>query len=156
MNLSNGGSSWARVIAVQLGIVAALLILYRVYLPRMQRHNAAKESEARERRIQTFARSMIVEDESREGSGIDVDGGSLSHPQKLLEENSVDEVQRALGAPAAEFSDAGGGQHLVWSGTDHKLEAAFNKGVLYNLTYSNTRTGRSVMVFESSQYWQSF
>ena len=156
MAVSNQRSAWSRIILVQLGIVAALLMLYKVYMPRMQRHNLAKDVEAREQRIQKFTRTMIVEDSGRDASGTSVDGQSISHPQKLLQEESVDEVQQALGAPGTEFSDAGGGQHLTWTGTDHKLEAAFNKGVLYNLTYTNIRTGRGVTVFESSQYWQSF
>src|ERR1051326_31354 len=144
MILPNRGASWARVVLVQLGIVAALLILYKVYLPRAQRNNAARDTASREQRIQKFAATMIVEDSSREASGFGADGGSLSHPQKLLERDSVNEVQLTLGAPGAQFADAGGGQHLVWTGTDHKLEAAFNKGVLYNLTYSNLHTGHTV------------
>src|SRR5579871_2104142 len=115
MSLMPGGSSWGRAIAVQLGIVVALLVLYKVYLPRMQRHNLEKDTSAREQRIQKFARAMIVEDPGRDASGTGVDGQSLDHPQKLLQEDSVDEVQQALGAPGSEFSDAGGGQHLVWT-----------------------------------------
>jgi hypothetical protein len=141
---------------VQLGIIAALLIVYKVYLPREQRHDAAKDAAAREQRIASFARTMIVEDPSRQASGFAVDGGSVSHPQKLLEQDALNEVQLTLGAPSAEFADAGGGQHLVWTGTDHKLEAGFNKGVLYTLTYQNLHTGHRVMVFESGQNWQSF
>jgi hypothetical protein len=144
------------VVLVQIGIVVALLVLYKVYLPRTQRHEAAKDAAAREQRIASFAGTMIVEDPSRQASGFAVDGGSVSHPQKLLEQDSLNEVQLTLGAPGAEFADAGGGQHLVWTGTDHKLEAAFNKGVLYSLSYQNLHTGHTVRVFESGQYWQSF
>jgi hypothetical protein len=156
MVFSSEGSSWTRVIAVQLGIIAALLVLYKVYLPRERRHDAAEQAAAREQRIQKFAQTMIVEDDSRNASGFGVDGGSLDHPQKLLEADALNEVQLTLGAPQTQFADAGGGQHLVWTGTDHKLEAAFNKGVLYNLTYSNLRTGHTARVFESGQNWQSF
>ena len=145
-----------RIVVAQFGILVALLVLYKVYFPALQRHNIAKQNGDREQRIQQFARTMIVEDDRRGASGTGANGESLSHPQKLLQEESLDEVQQALGAPQSEFSDAAGGQHLVWTGTDHKLEAGFNKGVLYSLTYSNMRTGRGVTVFESSQYWQSF
>lgn len=148
--------AWKRIVIIQIGIVAGLLVLYEVFLPRVRRHDAAKDAAAREQRIQNFARTMIVEDSSRKASGFGVDGGSLSHPQKLLEQDSLNEVQLTLGAPGAEFSDSGGGQHLVWTGTEHKLEAAFNKGVLYSLTYSNLKTGHTARVFESGEYWQSF
>lgn len=98
MTVSDRGSSWPKIILVQLGIVAALLVLYKVYLPRMQRHNLARDTEAREQRIQKFTRTMIVEDTGRDASGTGVDGQSVDHPQKLLQEDSVDEVQQALGA----------------------------------------------------------
>lgn len=156
MTVSDLGSAWTKAIIVQLMIVTAILALYRAYLPRMEREQAASLAKDREQRIEAFARRMIVEDPSRQVKTVGVDGEKLAHPQKLLQESSLGEVQQALGAPTAEFSDFRQGQHLAWKGTRHELEAAFNKGSLYNLRLENLQSGRGVSVYESSVYWQTF
>jgi hypothetical protein len=156
MTLSNSGAAWTKAIIVQLAIVAVILVVYKAYLPRMERDRAASLAEDRERRIEAFARSMIVEDPNRQVDAVGADGERLTHPQKLLQESSVDEVEQALGAPSAEFSDFRQGQHLVWKGTRHQIEAAFNKGVLYNLRFENLQATHGVSVYESSAYWQAF
>ena len=156
MNLSNSGAAWTKAVIVQLAIVAAILALYKIYLPRMERGRAASLAEDLERRIETFARSMIVEDPNRQVDAVGADGERLTHPQKLLQESSVDEVEEALGAPSAEFSDFRQGQHLVWKGIHHPIEASFNKRVLYNLRFENLQATHGVSVYESSAYWQAF
>ena len=156
MVLSDSGAAWGKVIVVQLALVAALFALYKAYLPREEREQAASQVAERERRIQAFARTMIVEDPMRPAAGVGADGEQLSHAQKLLQEDSVDEVKQALGPSQSEYPDFRGGQHLAWTGTSHKLEASFNKGALYNLRYTDLRTGHGVTVFESSLYWQSY
>lgn len=156
MTVSDFGSAWTKAIIVQLAIVAAIIVVYRAYLPRMERERAASLAQDRERSIEAFARLMIVEDPSRQIDAVGVDGERLAHPQKLLQESSLDEVQQALGAPDAEFSDFRQGQHLRWKGTHHQLEAAFNKGSLYNLRFENLQSGHGVSVYESSVYWQAF
>lgn len=156
MTVSNSGTAWTKAIIVQLAIVAAVLAWYRAYLPRMERGQVASLAADREREIEAFARLMIVDDPNRQVDARGVDGEKLVHPQKLLQESSLDEVQEALGAPTAEFSDFRQGQHLAWKGARHQLEAAFNKGVLYNLRFENLQTGHGVSVYESSAYWQAF
>jgi hypothetical protein len=156
MRVSDFGSALTKAIIVQLAIVASILALYKAYLPRMEREEAASLAKDREQRIEAFARLMIVEDPSRQVEAIGVDGEKLSHPQKLLQESSLGEVEQALGAPTAEFSDFRQGQHLAWKGTRHELEAAFNRGSLYNLRFGNLQSGHGVSVYESSVYWKTF
>jgi len=119
----------------------------------MEKRRAAAEVADREARIQAFARTMIVDDTTREVPSGENAG---KHPQKLLRQDSVDEVQTALGAPTSESRDFRGGQHLTWTGTDHRIEAAFDKGVLYNLMYEDVHTGHGVTVYESGAYWQTY
>lgn len=156
MTVSNSGAAWTKAIIVQLAIVAAVFVWYKAYLPRMERRQAASLAADREREIEAFARLMIVDDPNRQVDAVGVDGDKLVHPQKLLQESSLDEVQQALGAPTADFSDFRQGQHLAWRGTRHQLESAFNKGMLYNLRFENLQTGHGVSVYESSAYWQAF
>lgn len=53
-------SALKKTVIVQPGIVATLLVLFRPYLPRMQRHKATADTAARERWNQAFTKSMIV------------------------------------------------------------------------------------------------
>lgn len=150
---SDAGATWTKAILVQLVIVAGVLVFYRFYLPGMEKRKAAADLADRERRIQAFARTMIVPDTSRE---ITAGANAGQHPQKLLRQDSVDEVEGALGAPASESPDFRGGQHLTWTGTDHRIEAAFDRGILYNLMYEDLHTGHGMTVYESGAYWQTY
>jgi hypothetical protein len=147
------GSTWKRVILIQLAILAALAAVLKFYLPGMEKRREAAAVREREDRIQAFARTMIVDDPTR-----DIPSGPNAgkHPQKLLRQDSIDEVQRALGAPTSESRDFRGGDHLTWTGTDHRIEAAFDRGILYNLMYEDVHTGHGVTVYESAAYWQTF
>ncbi|HUI43800.1 MAG TPA: hypothetical protein VL523_17710 [Terriglobia bacterium] len=153
---STSGAAWTRIVIIQLVIIAALAAFLTLYLPGMTKRKAAAQASDRERRIQLFAKNMLVQDPSRQVSATGADGEILSHPQKLLQRESVDEVQQALGAPTAENADVNSGQHLIWTGTRHQLQAAFNKGLLYNVMYSDMASGHGVSVFESSLYWQAY
>jgi hypothetical protein len=147
---------WVKALVVQLVIVAAVVVFYKAYLPRMQKAQLAAAAGAREEKIQAFVKTTIVEDPGREAAGTGTDGETLLHAEKLARTPTLDEVQQALGAPAKEFTDFRQGQHLIWTGTTHKLEAVFDQGMLSILQFENLRTGHGVLVYASSAYWQSF
>jgi hypothetical protein len=153
MNRKPLGSGWTRAVLIQLAIIVALAAVLKFYLPGMEKRREAAVVREREARIQAFARSTIVDDTTRD---IPAGPDAGKHPQKLLRQDTVDEVQTALGAPTSESRDFRGGDHLTWIGTDHRIEAAFDKGVLYNVMYADIRSGHGVTVYESSAYWQTF
>jgi len=156
MTLSDSGAVWVKALVVQLVIVAGVVVFYKAYLPRMDQERSAREAEAREQRIRVFVKITIMEDPGREAASTGADGERLLHAEKLARAPSLDEVQQALGAPIKEFTDFRQGQHLIWIGTTHQLEAVFNQGTLAILVFENLRTGRGVMVYASSAYSQSF
>ena len=143
-----------KVIAAQAVIVLLVVVWFKVYLPRMEKARAMAEVLARENRIEAFYQSMAVEDSSREV--VPPGGQAPTHPLQLRETPSVGEVEQALGAPGGEQRDFAGGMHLTWTGTRHTLEASFNHGRLYCLTFTDRQTGHGALVYESSQYWHPF
>jgi hypothetical protein len=153
MELNASGATWMRAIVIQAAIIVVLAAVLKFYVPGMEKRREAALIRERETRIQAFARTMIIDDPSR-----DIPSGPNAgrHPQKLLRQDTVDEVQSALGAPTSESRDFRGGDHLTWTGTDHRLEAAFDKGVLYNLMYEDIHTGHGVTAYESGAYWQTY
>lgn len=156
MTASDSGSVWLKALVVQLVIVAGVIVFYKAYLPRMDKERLAQAAEAREQKIQAFVKTTIVEDPARERAGTGTDGEALLHAEKLAKTPSLDEVQQALGAPVKEFTDFRQGQHLIWTGTTHQLEAVFDQGTLSILRFENLRTRHGVLVYASSAYWQSF
>jgi hypothetical protein len=156
MVASDSGAVWVKALVVQLAILAGVVVFYKAYLPRMQKAQLAAAARAQEERIQAFVKSTIAEDPDREAAGTGTDGESLLHAQKLLRTLSLDETQQALGAPGSEFTDFREGQHLIWTGTTHRLEAVFDQGKLSILRFENLRTGHGVLVYASSAYWQAF
>ena len=145
-----------KVLAVQLAIVGGVVVFYKTYLPRMERARLAAAAGQREQGIQAFVKGTIEEDPDRGVTATGPDGETLLHAQKLKRPLSLDEVQRALGAPGSEFSDFRQGQHLIWTGTSHRLEAVFDRGALSIVRYENLRSGHGVVVYASGAYWQSF
>lgn len=141
-----------RAIAVQLVIIAGLIAVVKIYLPRMEKARATVALDQRESRIENFFRELTVEDSSRTVES----AGERAHPQSLRSTPSMQEVDQALGGPDTSATDYAGGLHLTWIGTRHSLEASFNHGRLYCLTFKNLSTGHGVNVFESSANWQSF
>ena len=143
---SDSGRIPKRVIVIQLVIIAGLIAFLKIYLPRMEKSNAAAELEERESRIEKFFNSMAVEGSS---SGA-ANGSAPSHPQSLRSTPSVQEVEQALGAPDTSSTDYAGGLHLTWIGARHRLEGSFDRGRLYALTLTNRRTGHAVTVSGTS------
>jgi hypothetical protein len=156
MALSGSGNSWRRVILIQLVIVAGLVGWLKIYLPRMQRAKAASEAAECERRIETLYQFLVVDDLNRQIEAPDASGEKHAHPQNLRSTPSVREVEQALGLPGMVTGDFRGGQHLTWTGTNHRLEASFSGGRLYCLRREDLRTGHGIMVFESSWHWRPF
>lgn len=150
------GTAWRKAIVIQVLIVAGLVVWFKVYLPRMQRAKAASEATKREGKIAAIFQSLVVEDASREVEVPAASGETRAHPQKLRSTPPVSEVEQALGLPGTITPDFRGGQHLTWTGTEHKLEASFSNGRLYCLRLEDLRTGHGTMVFESSWYWRPF
>jgi|YelNatPaOPRAMG01_1025707.scaffolds.fasta_scaffold32048_3 hypothetical protein len=153
MTISDFGRISKIAIAVQLVIIAGVLIFLKVYVPRAEKTRAAADLKSRESRIERFFNSTVAEDAGRTVASPD---GSQAHPQSLRSTPSVEEVQRALGGPDTSMTDYAGALHLTWIGTDHSLTAAFNHGRLYCLTLTDRRTGHGVNVYESSANWQPF
>ena len=156
MEHSDSGKISTRVIVIQVVIliVAAGLFAYvKIYLPRMEKAQAAAQIASRESRIKGFFYEMVAEDSSRT---VEAPGVGETHPQSLRGTPSVDEVQQALGAPDTSTTDFAGGLHLTWIGTQHTLEASFNRGQLYCLSLKNRSTGHGANVYESSANWQPF
>jgi hypothetical protein len=146
----------AKVIVAQFVILAGVAVWLKVYIPRMEAARAATAVLEREKRIQTSYQSMVVEDTNREVEAPESKAKGPVHPLRLRTSASVGEVEQTLGAPDSEQSDFRGGLHLMWAGSQHTLEASFNRGRLYCLTITDRQTGHGSMVFESSLYWRPF
>ncbi len=107
----------------------------------------------RESRIEDFFNSMVAEDSSRT---VEAPGIGTTHAQSLRSTPDVEDVQQTLGGPDTSSTDYAGGLHLGWIGTTHTLEAAFNHGELYALSFKNNQTGHGVNVYPSSAQFQAF
>jgi hypothetical protein len=154
--LSDSGKISTRLIVIQLVILAAIAGVYayvKVYLPQAEKAQAAAQIAERESRIQDFFDSMVAEDYSRT---VEAPGVGKTHPQSLKSTADVADVQQTLGAPDTNTTDFAGGQHLTWIGTGHTLEASFNRGQLYCLSFKDNSTGHGESVYASSAQWQPF
>ncbi len=150
------GKIATRVIVIQLSILALAAVLYKVYIPKIQQARAATVAAERERKIEAFFESAVVEDPSLNVE-VPVPGGNPpAHPQKLRVLPTVQEVEQALGAPDKQTTDFRQGLHLTWTGTAQSLEASFAEGRLYNLRLEDLRTAHGVLVFESATSWHPF
>jgi len=145
-----------RVALIQLALLASLAAFYLLYLPYREKSRAAAEAQEREQKIETLFQSLVVEDASREVEVPGTDGKTRAHPQRLTRTPPVDEVERALGLPDRRTTDFRSGLHLTWTGTEHQLEASFDRGRLYCLRLENLRSGHGALVFESSFGWHPF
>jgi hypothetical protein len=136
-------------ILIQVGIVAALIVFYKVGMPK---YEAARERAAvaeREQAITSFFESESVESGGAGPAG----GGQHKRLRKAME---VNEVEQQLGAPDQTLTAYGGGQHLTWTGTRHRLRASFERGQLYALTMTDLESGHGEVVYESSAQWHAF
>jgi len=156
MNASDSGAVPKRVIIIQLAILAGLLTWLKVCLPGIERSREESEAAERERRIEAFFQSAVVEDTSREVEVPEANGEKRAHPQRLRATAAVEEVMQALGVPNQRTTDFRGGLHLTWTGTRHSLEASFSNGRLYCLRREDRPSGHGTMVFESSLHWHPF
>jgi hypothetical protein len=156
MRLSSFGRAPWRVIAIQVLIFAGLVAFYELYIPYRARDLAEHAAAAREQKINALFQDSVVEDSKQE---IFVPLGGVvvkRHPQRLRATFSPQEAESTLGVPAITTTDFGGGQHLTWLGTAHKLTASFHVGRLYCLTLEDRGTGHGVMVYESPQSWRPY
>lgn len=142
--MADAGDARTKIFLIQGAVIAALIVGFKLYWPHLERERAASQAAAREQIIQSAF------DELTEA------GGGAGQPQELRRAATVDEVERELGAPEISMTDYAGGQHLTWTGSDHKLEAAFSKGRLYALTLTNLKTGHGEMVFATAAESHSF
>ena len=150
-----GRAPW-RVIIIQVLLLSGLAVFFKIYLPYRARDAEAEAAAAREQRINALFENAVEKDTTREIS-VPLGGEIVKrHPQKLRLVLSPREVEDSLGLPAKITMDFRGGQHLMWLGTAHKLEASFNAGRLYCLTLEDLTTGRGVMVYASPTSWHPY
>ena len=123
-----GRANW-RAIVIQFLILLGLLALYRIYLPYHERDLARRTTAEREQKINAFFQDAVMEDSTHEIS-VPLDGatGEAASRKGCALTFSPQEAESKLGVPDASTTDFGGGQHLTWLGTTHKLEASFNAG----------------------------
>jgi hypothetical protein len=143
-----------RAIAIQLGIAGVLTVWFLVAWPQLKKEWAEGETARKEQKILSLVRSVVAEDPAR-----DAPNGSLpgfAHPQRLVSTPTESDVKAALGPTDGFSGDFRGGVHMTWIGTDHIVEASFDKQRLYCLKLENRHTGHGEMVFESSLEWRTF
>ena len=150
------GSLRTRTIIIQVAIFAAVILWLTLALPKIQKERAAAELARREQKIESFVQSAVVEAGDEEIAVPTVEGVRRVRPQRLRITPAVGEVQQALGAPDRSMTDFRGGQHLIWIGTRHQLEASFAKGRLFAVTLTDRQTGHGMTVYESSAQYRPF
>ncbi len=156
MTHSESGNVPWRFILIQLLLLGGVLLFLKFYLPHHQRELEAQRLVQREQKITSFFQTSIVEDSSREIS-VPLDGAVVKrHPQRLRTTLSPEEVESELGVPNSTMTDFQNGQHLTWVGTTHRLEAAFDKGRLYCLTWEDLASHRGVLVYEDEDLWHPY
>jgi hypothetical protein len=140
VRMSDSGEARTKIFLIQGAVIAVLIIGVKLYWPTLERQQAAHEAAGREQKVESVFGALVEHGAADAASG----AGQLD---KLRRAATVEEVERSLGAPQIAMTDYAGGQHLTWTGTNHKLEAAFDKGRLYALTLTNMRTGHGEAVF---------
>jgi hypothetical protein len=150
------GSVRTRTIVIQVAIVTGVILWLTLGLPKYRKEKTAAALARREQNIESFVQSIVVERGGEEMEVPTVDGVRRVHPQRLRFLPAVGDVQEELGAPDQSMTDAQGGQHLIWIGTRHKLNASFNKGRLYAVTLSDLQTGHGMTVYESAAQYHPF
>ena len=151
----SGGAPW-RFILIQVVILGGILLFFKFYLPHHERKLAAERVAQREQRIAEFIKENVVENSARQVS-VPLDGTIVTrHPQKLRAIASPENIEAELGVPNTSTVDFQGGQHLTWVGTSHKVDAAFNKGRLYCVTWEDLPTHRGAFVYESEELWHPY
>jgi hypothetical protein len=156
MRVSFTGRAPWRVIVIQLLILVGLAVFFKFYLPHRARASAKQEAVTREQKLTTFFQDSVETDSTHEIS-VPLGGAIVKrHPQKLRLTFSPQQAESALGVPTSVTTDFRGGQHLIWTGTAHQLEASFDAGHLYCLGLEDRATGHGVLVYESFQLWHPY
>ena len=143
-----GSTRW-RVFLLQLLLVAGAIAVYKLYLPRRDRELARRAVANREQHIQEMFQAWVEEDMAREIPNPPAGTPVNQHPERLRTPLSPQQAEAALGTPDTTTTDFRGGQHLIWLGASHKLEASFNAGRLYCLSLEDRATGHGALVYES-------
>ena len=146
----------AKAVLAQIVVAALLIAWFKVGLPRIESARAASEAANRETRINAMIKWVVAEVPSGKAEAPGAQGTIQAYPQRLRVTPTVEEVEQTLGAPNAFYVDFRQGRHLIWTGTDHKLEASFDHDRLYCLRVEDLRTGHGALVFESSATWHPF
>ena len=156
MSLSSSGRVTKRFLLIQALIVTGLVILVKLVLPYQSRGSAEQRAQTRERKIMGLFHDS-VEDLPKREIDAPLNGEIVKrHPQKLRATMSPQDVEARLGAPDATSTDFKGGQHLIWLGAAHKLDASFNAGRLYALSLEDRTTRHGVTVYESMDLWHPY
>jgi hypothetical protein len=150
------GSVRTRAIIVQVAVVAGVIIGLKFALPEIQKDRAAAQLARREQKIEAFVQSTVVEGGGEESEVSTAEGIRRVRPKVLRITPAAGDVQQALGAPDESMTDFRGGQHLIWYGNKHRLEAAFDCGRLYAVTLTDLQTGHGVTVYESRAQYHPF
>ncbi len=150
---STSGKVVTRAIIIQVAIAAGIVLWFKVGIPKLQQERGAEEESRREGRIQDFLQSVVAEDSAPDSKSPE---GAQAHPRRLLKTPSIDDVKEELGPAEGFTSDAGGGVHIIWTGSRRKLEASFNQGRLYCLRVETLGTGHGELIFPSSAEWREF
>jgi len=150
----DAGAVRTKVIVAQAIVMVGLLAWFKIYLPHLEKQQAASEARDRDRRIQTFFRWAVIEDSLRAANQPPPNGKPRA--QRLRRTPSLAEAEQTLGAPGGRSTDVRGGLHVTWTGTSYKLEGSFERDRLYCLTLTDRRTGHGTSVFESSSSWHVF
>jgi hypothetical protein len=143
-----------KIMVSQAIVIVGLIAWFKMYLPRLEKQQAASEAQERDRRIQTFFRWAVIEDSPR-AADLPARSGE-QQPQRLRRAPSLQEAEQTLGAPGGRSIDIRGGLHATWTGTAYKLEGSFERNRLYCLTLTDRRTGHGESVFEATSSWHPF
>ena len=156
MRTSDFGRAPWRLFLIQILVLAAIVITIKLYLPRHERTLAAQASIAREQKINALFHDSIEEETSREVL-VPLDGTMVKrHPWRLRTTFTSEAAESSLGVPNTCAVDFRGGQHLTWLGTSHKLEAAFDAGRLFCLTWEDLNTHHGEQVYNSEDQWRPY
>jgi hypothetical protein len=156
MMVSNFGRAPWRFIVIQFLVLTGLLAFIKFYLPHHARELAARDAATRELKINSFFQDSVVENSTREVS-VPFDGAIVKrHPKRLRITFSAQDAESVLGVPNTNTTDFRGGQHLTWTGTSHKLEAAFDSGRLYCLIWRDLGTHHGELAYHSEDQWSLY
>jgi len=156
MRTSSRGSVRWRVFVIQILAVAGLFVSLELFLSHRARSLAERTAASREQKINVMFHDSVADEPTHE-IFVPLNGVVVKrHPQRLRAVFSPGQAESTLGVPDSATVDFQGGQHLIWLGTVHKLEASFDAGHLYCLILEDRATHHGVMVYESIDSWHPY